>query len=117
MGPPIPRSSRSAVRSRVLDTVSGGDAWVVERGGEIVAKIDLSLRSRQRGAQIAGVYVDAGSRGQGVGGGTVRTLARRQLDDGLPAVTLHVRADNVPAMRAYRRAGFVDCGAWRLALR
>ncbi|MDQ3972877.1 MAG: GNAT family N-acetyltransferase, partial [Actinomycetota bacterium] len=117
MGPPVSRSSRPAVRSRMLETVSRGHAWVVERDGQVVAKIDLSLHSRRRGAQIAGVYVEAAWRGVGVGQGAVRTLTRRLFEDGLPAVTLHVRADNVAAIRAYRRASFVDRGAWRLALR
>ena len=37
--------------------------------------------------------------------------------DRCAAVSLHVRSDNVAAIRAYERAGFVDEGAWILALR
>lgn len=117
MGPPIARAGRVAVRERMLDSVLRGDTWVVERDGEVVAKVDLSLRSRRRGAQIAGVYVDDRWRGQGIAGAAVAAVARGLIAEGLPGVTLHVRADNAPAIAAYRRAGFEDRGAWTLALR
>ena len=32
-------------------------------------------------------------------------------------ISLHVRADNAPALTAYRAAGFVDREPWRLAVR
>jgi uncharacterized protein len=117
MGPPIPRASRAGVRGRMRDSILRGATWVVERDGRAVAKVDLSIQSRLRGAQIAGVYVDAAYRSQGVAGDCVAAVTRALLDSGYPAVTLHVRADNVPAMRAYERAGFIDEGAWVLALR
>lgn len=117
MGPPISRSSRPAVRSRMAESVARGLTWVVERDLQVVAKIDLSLRSRRRGAQIAGVYVDEAYRGRGIAGDAVGALARQLLAGGLPGATLHVRADNVSAIAAYRRAGLVDRGTWILALR
>lgn len=117
MGPPIPRSSRAGVRSRMRDSIQRGTTWVVERQGRPVAKVDLSISSRLRGAQVAGVYVDAEHRGGGIAAALVAALARQLLDDGLPAVTLHVRADNAPALRAYDSAGFTDHGPWLLALR
>lgn len=117
MGPPIARSGRPSVRARMLDSVRRGDTWVVHRRGQVVAKVDVSLHSERRGAQIAGVYVEAGWRGRGLGAGIVAGVTRRLLEEGLPGVTLHVRADNEPGMRAYRSAGFVDRGSWILALR
>ncbi len=117
MGPPIARSARSAVRARVRETIARRDTFVVERGGVAVGKADLSLRSRRRGGQIAGVYVDAAARGQGVAAGLIGELVRMLLRDGLPGVSLHVRSDNAPAIAAYRRAGMSDRGPWVLALR
>ncbi len=117
MGPPIARSNRPAVRARMADSVVRGLTFVVERDGVAVAKLDLSLRSRRRGAQIAGVYVMPAYRGQGIAAGAVAALAGNLMIDGLPGVTLHVRADNPAAITAYRRAGFRDRGAWTLALR
>ncbi|MPZ72354.1 MAG: GNAT family N-acetyltransferase [Nitriliruptorales bacterium] len=117
MGPPLARSTRPAVRARMADSVARGLTYVVERDRRVVAKFDLSLHSRDRGAQIAGVFVSHDYRGLGITSGAVAAIARDLLADGLPGVTLHVRADNVPAIAAYRRAGFTDRGSWTLALR
>jgi ribosomal protein S18 acetylase RimI-like enzyme len=117
MGPPIARTSRGGVRARMQETIDRGTTFVVERGGVAVAKADLSLRSRRRGAQIAGVYVDAAVRGQGIATGLIRSLVRMLTAEGIPSVSLHVRADNAPAIAAYARAGMSDRGSWVLALR
>ena len=117
MGPPLQGAARMGVRQRMTESVDRGMTWVVERGGRPVAKVDLSLHSRRRGAQIAGVYVDAEHRGQGLGSGMVAALSRDLLEVGLPVVSLHVRDDNDPAIRAYRNAGFAERGNWVLALR
>jgi hypothetical protein len=117
MGPPISRSGRAAVRSRMLESIIQSATWVVERNGMPVAKIDLSLRSRRRGAQIAGVFVAPRWRNLGIAREAVRAVAHELLDDGLPVVSLHVRADNASAIAAYRRAGFQDQRPWLLALR
>jgi uncharacterized protein len=55
MGPPIPRSGIASVRARMLDSVGHGLTWVVDPGPRPVAKVDVALSSRRRGAQIAGV--------------------------------------------------------------
>lgn len=117
MGPPLARSTRPAVRARMADSVSRGHTFVVERDRTVVAKFDLSLFSRARGAQIAGVYVSPDHRGQGITSGAVAAMAAEVLGQGLPGITLHVRADNAPAIAAYTRAGFSDWGPWSLAIR
>ena len=117
MGPPISRAGRAAVRARMHDSITAAATWVVEREGLPVAKIDLPLRSARRGAQIAGVYVEQAWRGRGIATDAVSALVGLLIEDGLPGVTLHVRADNTAGLTAYRRAGFVDRGAWLLALR
>lgn len=117
MGPPIARSARGGVRSRMHETIERGQTYVIERGGVAVGKADLSLSSHRRGAQIAGVYVDAEARGTGVATGLIRALVEELFADGVPSVSLHVRADNVPAIAAYSRAGLTDRGSWILALR
>ena len=117
MGPPLSRGARPAVRARMADSVAHGLTYVVERDRFVVAKFDVSLRSRTRGAQIAGVYVHPDYRGRGISGQAVAAIIRDLTSDGIPGVTLHVRSDNTPAIAAYRRAGLVDCGAWSLAIR
>jgi ribosomal protein S18 acetylase RimI-like enzyme len=117
MGPPIPRSSRAGVRSRMRDSIVRGTTWVIDRRGTPLAKVDLSIASRRRGAQIAGVYVDVAHRGGGLATELIGAVTRTLLAAEMPAVTLHVRSDNDPAIRAYHRAGFSDHGPWVLALR
>ncbi|MBW3605915.1 MAG: GNAT family N-acetyltransferase [Actinobacteria bacterium] len=117
MGPPLSRSGRSSVQQRVGNSVRRGSSWVIERDGRVVGKIDVSIESRRRGAQLAGVYVDLRWRGRGLAQRGIAELTDRLLADGLPSVTLHVRADNAPAIRAYEAAGYVQRRRWVLALR
>lgn len=117
MGPPISRSARGSVRVRMMEAATRSAVWVVERGGVPVAKVDLSLCSERRGAQIAGVYVLPEWRGQGIASGAVGEVGAELLARGFPGVTLHVRSDNAAAIAAYERAGFADAGALVLGLR
>ena len=117
MGAPLTGGSRVAVRQRMTDSIDRGTTWVVQRDGQVVGKVDLSLNSSKRGAQISGVYVRSDHRGQGVGTGMIRTLCAQLLDNGMPVVSLHVRDDNAAAIRAYTQAGFIPRGRWVLALR
>ena len=117
MGPPLSRSGRSAVQQRVASSIRRGSSWTIEAEGQAVAKIDVSIESRRRGAQLAGVFVDRGWRDRGLARGGVADLTGRLLRGGMPSVTLHVRADNMPAIRAYEGAGYIDRRRWLLALR
>lgn len=117
MGPPIARSARGGVRSRLTETIDRRQTFVIDRGGVPIAKADLSLSSRRRGAQIAGVYVDAAVRGQGVAASLIQAMIAELMHDSVPSVSLHVRADNAPAIAAYSNAGMTDRGSWILALR
>jgi len=117
MGPPLSRGGRSSVRQRVSNSIRRGTSWVVEADGRVVAKIDVSIESRRRGAQLAGVYVDESWRGRGVARRGIAALTTRLLDAGMPFVTLHVRADNTAAIHAYAAAGFAQRRRWLLALR
>lgn len=117
MGPALSRTARPSVRARMADSVAHGLTYVVERNRYVVAKFDVSLRSETRGAQIAGVYVDPDYRGSGITAQAVAAIIRELARERIPGVTLHVRADNTPAIAAYRRAGMVDRGSWTLAIR
>ncbi len=116
MGPPLAKGARDGVTERMRESIARGATWVAG-APEIVAKFDVSLCSERRGAQIAGVYVHQAARGRGIAAGGVAAVSRELLEAGIPGVTLHVRADNPAGRAAYARAGFVDRGAWTLALR
>lgn len=117
MGPPLSRGARSAVQQRVAAGIRRATTWTVELDGRAAAKFDVSISSRRRGAQLAGVFVDPAYRGRGLARRGIADLAHRLVRDGMPCVTLHVRTDNVAAIRAYEAAGFGQRRRWLLALR
>jgi len=78
--------------------------FVLRRDDRLIFKAELSALCPV-GAQIAGVYTDPDSRGQGVARRGTGEVAWRTLA-AAPAVCLFVREDNPPALRAYDRAGF-----------
>lgn len=117
MGPPLSRSGRSAVQQRVAASIRRGSSWVIEADGQPVAKFDVSIESHRRGAQLAGVFVDPRRRGRGLARRGIADLSDRLFRAGMLCVTLHVRADNTPAIRAYEAAGYIQRRRWLLALR
>lgn len=106
-------------RQRLEQTVRQGMVWCVGPVGAPVCKVERSVSSHRWGVQLAGIVVDPAQRGAGLGTAAVTAAVRGALRDGPSSrpVSLHVRARNVPALRAYARAGFVDRETWRLAVR
>jgi predicted GNAT family acetyltransferase len=90
----------------VTRSIEEGRSYVIEDGGRLVFKADLSARC-PAGAQIVGVFTEPDRRGEGLARRGTAELVRRLGRDGLDAVCLFVREDNAPARRAYERAGFV----------
>ena len=103
-----------AVRSGTID--------VVGPVGRPVAKLERSIDHSRYGVQLAGIVVAPDHRGRGIGRGLVavatRTVLAAREARGLepPAVTLHTRAANAPALVAYAAAGFRVLEPWRLAI-
>ena len=106
-------------RQRLEQTVAQGMVWCVGPLGAPICKVERSVSSHRWGVQLAGIVVDAEHRGSGLGTAAVAGAVRQALRDGPSSrpVSLHVRAQNTPALRAYARAGFVDRESWRLAVR
>jgi len=106
-------------RERIETTLRQGLVWCVGPIGAPVVKLERSVSSGRYGVQLAGIVVDTEARGEGLGRAAVAAAVRGALlEDTLDrVVSLHVRADNEPALRAYAAAGFVDQEAWRLAVR
>lgn len=118
-GPDPGRTGERGYRQRLEQTVRQGLVSCVGPVGDPVLKLERSVSSRRWGVQLAGIVVDPSARAEGLGRGAVAAAVRAALTEGPRSrpVSLHVRADNEPALRAYRAAGFVDREAWRLAVR
>lgn len=104
-------------RARVAEAVRRGLSWCVGPVGAPIAKLERSVSSARLGVQLAGIVVDPDVRGRGLGAGMVAAAVRGALAEGAPAITLHVRDDNAPALAAYAASGFVAGEPWRLVLR
>jgi predicted GNAT family acetyltransferase len=58
------------------------------------------------------VYVDPDRRGQGLAAAGMAAVVALALHDIAPVVSLYVNEHNVPARRAYERAGFEQTGTF-----
>lgn len=118
-GPDPGRVGFRGYRQRMAATVAEGLVWCVGPVGAPVMKLERSVSSVRWGVQLAGIVVDPAVRGQGLGRAAVAAAVRAALLEGgrRRAVSLHVRAGNAAALRAYSASGFVDREAWRLAVR
>jgi len=118
-GPEPGRSGRRGYRDRMERSVEQGLVWVVGPVGAPVCKLERSVSSVRWGVQLAGIVVAPAQRGTGIGRGAVAAAVRGALKEGGESrpISLHVRAANTAAHRAYTAAGFVDREEWRLAVR
>lgn len=75
------------------------------------------LRLRDRGSLFLNAVAVAGKyRGNGIGTRLIDRTEARALKAGFPCLSLHVWADNLAAIKLYRRHGFVEVGIAALAL-
>lgn len=115
---PVSGAVERGYRARMKSAVGGGQLRVVGPVGAPIAKLERSVASPRRGVMLSGIVVDPAHRARGLGRAFVAAAARegRAEARGLP-VSLHVRAANLPAIRAYLACGFVDVEEWRLVVR
>jgi len=121
-GPDPGEGGRRGYRERLAVSVRSGVVDVVGPVGRPIAKLERSVDHPRYGVQLAGIVVAPEHRGQGIGRGLVAVATRRAIAGrrargmAAPAVTLHTRAANAPAIVAYEAAGFRVIEPWRLAL-
>ncbi len=109
------RVHRTWLAETVDRRIETGSTWVLGEPGRPVAKLDLGSVG-PAGLVVEGVYTRPQARGRGYAASLVATTAARH--DGLvPTVCLHVAESNVPARRAYERAGMQQDGECALMLR
>lgn len=118
-GPDPGRAGERGYAKRFERTVRNGTVYCVGKVGAPVAKLERSVSSPRFGVQLAGIVVEPGQRGRGLGRALVAAAVRGAIADvgADRPISLHVRANNDPALRTYHSAGFVDREEWRLAVR
>jgi RimJ/RimL family protein N-acetyltransferase len=79
----------------------------IRRDGELACVAGVHVVSRDyRVAALGNVATLPSARGAGLATAACARLCRLLLDDGIDVVSLNVRADNAPALRAYAKLGF-----------
>jgi ribosomal-protein-alanine N-acetyltransferase len=86
------------------------EAYLLSDGEAPLAYGELWVDDEEREVELARLLVAPEHRGRGVGRALTRALTERarETHPELPAVILRVRPENVPAIRCYRAAGFLD---------
>jgi predicted GNAT family acetyltransferase len=92
-------------RARVTQLVAKGWSFARIEGGRVVFKAEVAAAS-PHACQVQGVYVDPARRGEGLATAGIAAVVVLALRDIAPVVSLYVNEHNVPARRAYTRAGF-----------
>jgi len=105
-------SSPATWRHGIRRRIENGQTWVIERDGALCFQIHVGTVTPW-GAQVGGTWVPPEHRGQGLATQGMLGLGRALLP-GHKALTLHVNEANTPAVRTYRRAGYVEDVPFRL---
>ncbi len=103
--------ARDALEEFVTDS-SLGSIWLMETEGEPIGYVALTLcysfEYHGRNAYIDELYIDAASRGQGIGRQTVRFVEAECRRLRVRAIHLEVERTNVVAQALYAKFGFED---------
>jgi len=105
----------SRLRDLAETRVAEGKIWVLTEGPRLLFKTEEISRS-QEGVLVGGVYTHPDYRGRGLASRGMSTWARHLFGEGIRLLALHVNDANVPAYRAYERAGFTCYTSLRLIL-
>ena len=92
-------------RARVTQLVAKGWSFARIERDRVVFKAEVAAVSPYA-CQVQGVYVDPARRGEGLAAAGMAAVVQLALGNIAPVVSLYVNAHNVPARRAYERAGF-----------
>jgi len=96
-------------RTRWLDQVlAGGEGFLARYGEEIVGHCALIIDPHRRDAEVF-VFVARPFRRLGLGTELLRAALERSAERGLGAVWLSVETHNYPAVKLYRKMGFIFC--------
>jgi predicted GNAT family acetyltransferase len=96
-------------RARVQQLITRGWQFARIDDGRVVFKAEVGCVSPYA-AQIQGVYVDPDRRGEGLAGHGMAAVVELIRAEIAPVASLYVNDWNLPARRAYEKAGFVETG-------
>ncbi|MGH3498030.1 MAG: GNAT family N-acetyltransferase [Nocardioidaceae bacterium] len=105
----------ASYRARVAQLISRGWAFARIDDGEVVFKAEVGAATAEA-CQVQGVYVHPNHRGEGLAAAAVAAVIAHAQRTIAPVVTLYVNHHNVPARRAYERAGFRQTGTFATIL-
>jgi ribosomal protein S18 acetylase RimI-like enzyme len=104
-----PDRARAAF-GRLLEDERLGQVWLAEldarAAGYLVLVTCYSMEFGGLSGWVDDLFVRPGCRNQGLAGRLLDAVRRNGAASGLRALHLEAAADNAPAQRAYRRAGF-----------
>lgn len=106
------RVDRRWLRDSVIGRITSGTCLVLGPPGGFSAKLDLGSQG-PAGLVLEGVFTFPEARGRGFAAALVAAATRDATE---PIVCLHVSATNLPARRAYERAGLEPKQQCRLLL-
>lgn len=104
-----PESSGGAnlYKARVMQLIGRGWSFARFDGDELIFKAEVACATSSA-AQVQGVYVPPGRRGQGIATAGMAAVAALIRQDIAPVVSLYVNDWNTAARRSYEAAGFVE---------
>jgi len=110
----LPPYDRTHLERWVSDLDGGILLLALDRETVVGAAVIRAPRSpRLKGIGDFVIYVHQDYHGKGLGTFLTKSILEGARRKGFHRVTLHVVADNVPAIKAYERAGFVHEGRLR----
>ena len=115
IGYPPYHGSGTAYRQGVAGLIERGHSLVRVEDGQVVFKADLGSVALGV-AQVQGVWVHPRWRGRGLAAPAMAAVVEHTLRHVAPTVTLYVNDFNEPAVRTYRRVGFLQTGTFATVL-
>jgi ribosomal protein S18 acetylase RimI-like enzyme len=97
-------------RVRPEELAAATECVVAERDRRLVGVAALTLHPWNGRAELSHLYVDAASRGAGVGAGLLGEMRVRARALGARCLWVETQNVNAPAIGFYQRQGFTCCG-------
>lgn len=101
------RKTAATVQAHYIDGPDVITSVVAEEEGVVIGWQSVGL---WQGEAHIGTFVKPGIQARGVGSALFALTREMAKTAGVTAIIASIRADNVPGLAFYARAGFVDCG-------